>query len=158
MRQLDFEPIKSTEEFRKNYQMHDKALGILKSYLRQRNFIIINYGPDRRNERVWGDDKPDLIIWQNGYWLAFIDCKGHSSDKWMLNERAYNTYLNYSKIYQIPIICAWVNLISGYIFYDDIPFKKPLQDFMPHDFNKVIKTENAKHIDNLIKHLKITMI
>lgn len=158
MKQLDFQPIKTDVQFQRNYVKHDIALEFLKAYFRQRAFKVIDYGPDRRHERIWGDDKPDILIWRNGYWLAFVDCKGHSGETWMLNKRAYETYLEYSRKYQIPIICAWVVLEDGFIFYDEIPFRKPINDFMPHDGNKVIKTETVKHIDNLIKRLKITLI
>ena len=85
------------------------------------------------------------------------DCKGHSGNTWMLNERAYETYLEYSRTYQIPIVCSWVNLETGFIYYDEIPFRKPINDFMPHDGNKVIKTNNVKHIDYLIRRLRMEL-
>jgi len=157
MKVLDFEPKKTTAQFLDNYKKHDIALRKVTTYFQQRRFTVIHYGLDKRNERIWGDDRPDLLIWRNGYWLAFIDCKGHSEDTWFINERAYNTYLDYSRLYQIPIVCIWVNLTTGSMQYAEIPFDKPIHDYMPHDRNNVVKTQDVSPIHKLIKRLRLTL-
>jgi len=156
MKDLDFKPVKTRGQFLSNYEKHDPALAKVKMYFRQRQFTVIDYGPDRRNERIWGDNRPDLLIWKPYYWLALLDAKGHSGDIWMLNKRAYDDYLGYSRHHKIPVFCIWVNLETGQIYYAELPFLDVDNDFMPHDKNKVVKTKNAKRIDSLIERLRMT--
>lgn len=159
MKSLETEPIKTGEQFRDNYKKHDLARDIVLAYMKQRHIKVIDYGDDRREERVWeaGKDKPDAIIWHPELQLAFVDWKGHKDDKWMLNERAYDSYIRYSENYEIPIYCLWVILSSEKIYYAKLPFQNPQYDFMPHDGNNVVKAndEEVYHIDKLIKELSL---
>ena len=68
MKELDFKPHKSKEEFRNNYKLHDLAEQLGKNLLIQWGIRFDIFGKDRRYERVWekGKDKPDLIISYKG--------------------------------------------------------------------------------------------
>ena len=109
LKTLDFVPKKTAAEFKDNYAMHDIAGDIIRAYMKQRHIKVIDYADDKRDVRVWeaGYDKPDAIIWNPELQLAFIDWKGHNTRTWILNQRAYNSYIRYSEKYQIPIFCIW---------------------------------------------------
>lgn len=155
MRPLEFDPVKTTEQFLNNYEKHDRAVEIVGERLRLAGFVVLPYGPDRRAERTWGDDRPDLLIWKNGYRLSFADVKGRSKDQWMVNERAYKAYVNYSRDFGLPMACIWVNLATGHSYYAMVPFATPVLDQMPHDRNRVVKTEEVLPLDELEKELWI---
>ncbi len=76
--------------------------------LRKNGFDPVPFGEDRRNERVWemGKDKPDRKILKNGREIALVDWKGKSKDYWMINERAYNGYLEWSNKLKLPVYVA----------------------------------------------------
>ena len=76
--------------------------------LRKNGFDPIPFGEDKRNERVWemGKDKPDRKILKNGREIALLDWKGKSRDHWMINERAYNSYLEWSNNLKLPVYVA----------------------------------------------------
>jgi len=83
--------------------------------LRKNGFDPVPFGEDRRNERVWemGKDKSDRKILKNGREIALVDWKGKSKDYWMINERAYRGYLEWSQKLKLPIYVAIWSFQSG---------------------------------------------
>lgn len=108
MKELDFKPHKSTEEFRNNYKLHDLAEECGKNLLVQWCVRFDIFGKDRRYEKVWegGRDKPDLIISYKGK-EALLDWKGKHSPKWLMNERAYLAYLDWKNKMNMPVFVAF---------------------------------------------------
>lgn len=108
MKELDFRPHKSTKEFRNNYRLHDIAEVCGKNLLTQWGIKFDLFGKDKRSEKVWeqGKDKPDLIISYKGK-DALLDWKGKHSSKWLMNERAYNAYLDWSNKMKLPVFIAF---------------------------------------------------
>jgi hypothetical protein len=76
--------------------------------LRKNGFDPIPFGEDRRTERVWevGKDKPDRKIVKAGREIALLDWKGKSKDYWMINQRAYNAYLEWGAKLRLPVYVA----------------------------------------------------
>jgi len=76
--------------------------------LRKNGFDPVPFGEDRRNERVWevGMDKPDRKIVKTGREIALLDWKGKSGDYWMINQRAYNAYLEWGLKLKLPVYVA----------------------------------------------------
>ena len=108
MKELDFNPIKSKRKFLENYELSDRAAEMGDEMLRKNGFTPVPFGEDRRNERVWevGKDKPDRKILKDGREIALVDWKGKSKDYWMINERAYNGYLEWSSKLKLPVYVA----------------------------------------------------
>ena len=108
MKELDFNPSKSTEDFRKNYKLHDLAEFNGKNLLTQWGINFKDFGGDKRYEKVWekGGDKPDLIINYKDK-KALLDWKGKRSSKWLVNERAISAYLEWSQKFHIPILITF---------------------------------------------------
>ncbi len=108
LKKLDFDPVKSKRRFLENYELSDRAAQMGDDMLRKRRFDPVPFGEDRRNERVWemGKDKPDRRILKNGREIALVDWKGKSKDYWMINERAYNGYLEWSNKLKLPVYVA----------------------------------------------------
>lgn len=108
MKNLDFNPAKSGNDFRKNYRLHDLAEHAGKNLLTQWGIDFKEFGKDNRYQKVWekGLDKPDAIISYKGQSL-FLDWKGKHKPFWMLNERAILAYERWSQIYSLPIIIAF---------------------------------------------------
>ncbi len=107
MKDLDFNPYKSTSEFRKNYKLHDLAEIHGKNLLIQWGFDYKEFGMDNRYEKVWeeGEDKPDLII---GYKdkHAFLDWKAKHKPIWIVNKRAVISYAKWKAKFNLPVfIC-----------------------------------------------------
>jgi hypothetical protein len=105
MEDLNFQPHKSKEEFRKNYKLHDLAEQFGKNLLIQWGIKFDIFGKDRRYEKVWegGKDKPDLIISYKGK-EALLDWKGKHNAKWIMNERAYQSYLAWKNKMNMPVL------------------------------------------------------
>jgi len=108
LKKLDFDPVKSKRRFLEHYELSDRAAQMGDDMLRKRRFDPVPFGEDRRNERVWemGKDKPDRRILKNGREIALVDWKGKSKDYWMINERAYNGYLEWSNKLKLPVYVA----------------------------------------------------
>lgn len=108
MKELDFRPHKSKEEFRNNYKLHDIAEQYGKNLLIQWGIRFDIFGKDRRYEKVWegGKDKPDLIISYKGK-DALLDWKGKHSSKWLMNERAYDAYLDWKNKMNMPVFIVF---------------------------------------------------
>lgn len=93
MKNLDFNPHKTTSDFRKNYKLHDLAEETGKNLLTQWGFTFEDFGRDKRYEKVWekGLDKPDLIInYKNK--KALLDWKGKRTSAFKVNKRAVESY------------------------------------------------------------------
>ncbi|MBI9071934.1 MAG: hypothetical protein JEY94_10065 [Melioribacteraceae bacterium] len=108
MKKLDFNPLKSGEDFRSNYKLHDLAEASGKNLLTQWGLNYKEFGEDRRYQSVWekGEDKPDIILSYKDI-HAFLDWKGKHHSHWLVNQRAINAYENWSKRFNIPIIIAF---------------------------------------------------
>ncbi len=98
MKKLDFNPAKSTKNFRDNYKLHDQAEDIGLSLLVQWGFRFERFGQDKRYEKLWekGEDKPDMIIKYNGK-SVLLDWKGKKSRGWLVNERAVKSYESWER-------------------------------------------------------------
>lgn len=110
MEKLDFLPKKSAYAFRKNYGLHDLAEEMGKNLLIQWGIHFTNFGDDKRCEKVWekGRDKPDVIISCSGK-SALVDWKGKRKSVWLVNKRAVDSYIMWSKKFHLPvIICFFV--------------------------------------------------
>lgn len=110
MEELNFTPEKSTKDFRENYKLHDLAEEMGKNLLTQWGIHFQNFGQDKRYEKVWekGKDKPDVIISYMGK-KALIDWKGKRKPVWLVNKRAVDSYTEWSKKFNMPmIICFFV--------------------------------------------------
>lgn len=140
MQPLDFEPIKTTAEFLRNYELHDKAVGIVKQYFSQSTLQFYAFGEDNRNKRVWegGHDKPDFKIL---YWnqSAFLDIKGHKNRVFWLNKRAYDSYLEWGKRESLPVYLIWVILNEGRLFYKQLPFANYHEGYAKKNSNIIVK-------------------
>ncbi|PID57965.1 MAG: hypothetical protein CR986_08605 [Ignavibacteriae bacterium] len=108
MKKLDFQPVKSKQDFRKNYRLHDLAEYHGKNLLTQWGIDFKDFGKDKRYERVWekGDDKPDIAAeFENIKFL--IDWKGKSKNDYWVNKRAVESYKRWSKKLNVPIIVCF---------------------------------------------------
>jgi len=108
MEKLDFSPEKSSVAFRKNYKVHDLAEKMGKNLLIQWGINYKDFGEDKRYEKVWerGKDKPDVIITHMAK-SALVDWKGKRKPLWLVNKRAVDSYLTWSKIFHLPIIICF---------------------------------------------------
>lgn len=107
MKSLDFNPHKSTEEFRKNYKLHDLAEMYGKNLLIQWGVNFNEFGGDERDKKVWesGSDMPDLVIEYKGK-RALLDWKGKHKSVWIVNKRAVGSYEKWKDKLHLPaIIC-----------------------------------------------------
>ncbi len=108
MKDLDFNPLKSQEAFRKNYALHDYAEYHGKNLLTMWGIKFNDFGGDKRFEKVWekGDDRPDTIISYKDK-SVLLDWKGKRKAKWIVNERAVTSYEKWSKDLNIPVIIVF---------------------------------------------------
>lgn len=108
MKELNFQPHKSTSDFRKNYKLHDAAEIFGKNLLIQWGVRFEEFGRDKRFEKVWekGKDKPDLIINYKGK-KAFLDWKGKHKPVWLVNKRAVESYERWSQLMSIPVLVCF---------------------------------------------------
>ena len=110
MKNLDFNPLKSGEEFRHNYKLHDLAEQYGKKLLTGWGFSFNDFGMDKRYEKVWekGEDKPDIILSYNGR-RALLDWKGKHKPVWLINKRAFLSYRTWMKKLNMPVfVCFFV--------------------------------------------------
>jgi len=109
MKSLNFNPSKSTEEFRKNYRLHDLAEYHGKNLLLQWGVDFMDYGKDKRYERVWekGEDKPDIVA-ELGDIKFLIDWKGKSKKDFWINKRAFDSYKNWSKNLNLEVVICFL--------------------------------------------------
>ena len=108
MKKLDFNPHKSTQEFRNNYKLHDLAETLGKNLLVQWGFSFRDFGQDNRFQKVWerGEDKPDIIMEYKGK-TALLDWKGKHKPVWLINRRAFNSYGAWKEKLNMPVFVAF---------------------------------------------------
>jgi hypothetical protein len=109
MKELDFKPAKSKEEFRNNYRLHDLAERAGKNLLVQWGVDFREFGEDKRYEKLWekGEDKPDIVISYKNK-LAFLDWKGKHTTTFLVNTRAINAYKKWQEKIKIPVIISFL--------------------------------------------------
>ncbi len=108
MKDLNFNPAKSKEEFRHNYRLHDLAERAGKNLLVQWGLEFHNFGEDKRYEKLWekGEDRPDVIINYKGV-TALLDWKGKHSKTFIANTRAVKAYLRWQEEMKMPVLIAF---------------------------------------------------
>jgi hypothetical protein len=149
MEDLNFQPHKSKEEFRKNYKLHDLAEQLGKNLLIQWGVKFDLFGKDMRYEKVWekGKDKPDLIISYKGK-EALLDWKGKHAPKWIMNERAYKAYLDWKNKMNMPVFVAFFlfdegeTLIKNHLAFIGI-HKVKASSIKEWDKNKTVEFEDS---------------
>jgi len=109
MKELDFCPAKSKEEFRSNYKLHDLAERAGKNLLVQWGIDFKTFGEDKRYEKLWekGEDKPDVIITYKNK-TALLDWKGKHTKTFLVNTRAVNAYRNWQQKMKLPVIISFL--------------------------------------------------
>ncbi len=140
MKSLDY-PVKKTESFfLRNYSLSDKAAHRGDEMLRSNGLETVPFGEDRRFEKVWeaGGDKPDRIIRKDGRDIALLDWKGKKKDDWMINERAYNSYLEWGSRLGLPVYVAIWSEQSNNGKFIKVPAKNLTKKKMLHDLNTVV--------------------
>ena len=168
MEELEFEPIKTTKEFRENYILHDCAYVIIELILDELSISYIHFGEDMRDKRVWakGKDKPDYYIESP---LCYMDIKGHRGRTFILNKRAYDSYIWWGEKTSGGSYCVWIvnpeslleysnpldNHILSAIYYSKLPFRAfEIKDYSHHDGNKkVIECKKVEPFSNFLKLL-----
>lgn len=110
MEELDFQPAKSTKDFRENYKLHDFAERTGKDLLVQWGIRFKKFGDDKRFEKLWekGEDKPDLVITYNNK-FGLLDWKGKHSTKWIVNTRAVKAYERWQHKFNVPVIICFIS-------------------------------------------------
>ncbi len=112
---LDYKPIKTKEQFLKNYQMHDRASESILKLLINKGYLIFHLGKDLRNKRVqMKNEMPDFLLLAKGLLIGF-DVKSKSKKDWfgIINERAVLGYRKFqldvsTKKYRIPIYSQFI--------------------------------------------------
>lgn len=109
MKELDFRPAKSKQEFRSNYKLHDLSERVGKNLLVQWGIDFKLFGEDNRYEKIWenGEDKPDIILTSKGK-NALLDWKGKKSKSFLVNERAIKSYEHWRQKLNMPVIIAFL--------------------------------------------------
>jgi len=158
MKSLDF-PVKKTKGFfLRNYSISDKAAQRGDELLKSEGLETIPFGEDRRYEKVWeaGKDKPDRIIRKDGRDIALLDWKGKKKDDWMINERAYNSYLEWGAKLGLPVYVAIWSEASDDGKFIKLPAKSLTKKTMWHDLNPVVvfSTEEMKGWKDLPDELR----
>ena len=162
MKNLNFQPAKSKENFRNNYKLHDLAEYHGKNLLLQWGIDFKDFWDDRRYEKVWekGKDKPDLAAEYNNKQFL-IDWKGKTKDEYWVNKRAVESYITWSKELDLPVlICFFIfdqqNQLYDRRFASLSTHQYRTIENKAWDKNYVVKFENnlPKFTkDNLIKFL-----
>jgi hypothetical protein len=108
MKELDFKPAKSKEEFRSNYKLHDLAERVGKNLLVQWGIDFKLFGEDKRYEKVWekGKDKPDVVIDYKSK-QALLDWKGKHTESFLVNIRAIESYERWRNKFRVPVVIAF---------------------------------------------------
>ncbi|MFZ1289298.1 MAG: hypothetical protein WAR79_04380 [Melioribacteraceae bacterium] len=110
MKELNFQPAKTKEDFRENYKLHDLAEYHGKNLLAQWGITFEEFGKDNRYKKVWekGEDKPDIIAEYNN--LKFlIEWKSKTANFYLVNKRAVNSYKNWAVNLKLEaVICFFI--------------------------------------------------
>lgn len=115
MESRDFTVIKTEQQFQRNYSLHDIAEKAGTEILKSKGYSTIPFGEDRRNEYVWenGKDKPDCFIMHSQIEdkkICLLDWKGKATSGYIINERAYNSYLKICAEMSLPLIIAMAKI------------------------------------------------
>jgi hypothetical protein len=108
MKELDFRPAKSKENFRSNYRLHDLAERAGKNLLVQWGIEFSEFGEDKRYEKLWekGEDKPDIILKYKGN-TVLLDWKGKHTSSFIANTRAVKAYIRWQDKMNVPVIISF---------------------------------------------------
>lgn len=119
MKELDFRPAKSKEEFRSNYKLHDLSEQVGKNLLVQWGFEFKVFGEDKRYEKLWekGEDKPDIILTVKEK-KVLLDWKGKRTRTFLVNERAVKSYERWKYNLNMPVIVAFLIFDEQYKLVD----------------------------------------
>lgn len=128
---IDYNPIKSKEQFLNNYNLHDIALNYVIGQFKDKGFIICTLGKDLRKLKVeMKNEIPDLLI-LNENKIISLDIKAKRSIKWFgrINKRAVCGYRRFRDSvsiseYTIPIYAQFIlieeNKSTGVIGYSNL--------------------------------------
>lgn len=113
-----FSVIKTEEQFKSAYDMHDLAMDhVMRQYL-QNEFNLYSLGADLRECKVIIENElPDYIA-ERGSSLFCFDAKSKSSTKsfgWV-NERAAVSYRKLAKECSVPIYLIFVQIVARRLF------------------------------------------
>lgn len=132
---LNFNVIKTDEEFKKNYKQHDKGTELLSLELFKKRFQIIPMGEDLREQKVIFDNEtPDYVIKKNNTQIAY-DVKTKKSPKYFgwVNEKALKSYQNFEK----------ETGIKTYAFFIQVEDNKIINLGYSNIFDKIVSIEKA---------------
>lgn len=135
MKEKDFKVIKSEKDFHRNYILHDLAESAGAKILIAKGYSTRPFGEDRRHENVWeaGEDKPDCFVIKSSYTgknLCLLDWKGKKSNGYMINERAYNSYIKICSTLNLPLIIAMAKISDSNEITSFVYFVLPNQDIV----------------------------
>jgi hypothetical protein len=159
MEELDFHPLKSKEDFRKNYKLHDLAEQAGKNLLVQWGIDFAEFGEDKRYEKLWekGEDKPDLIIHYKNK-LALLDWKGKHSTAFLVNTRAVKAYLLWHKKMKMPVVISFLVFDEQRNLIDRRFAFLPAHEFINSKNEQWDKNKTVEFNENLPKFTKENLI
>ena len=112
---LGFTIIKSEENFRKAYEMHDKACAhIVHQYLREK-YVVYPIGVDLREQEVMIENELPNYIAEKGDEIFCFDGKAKSKINYFgwVNDRAARSYRMLVKICDVPLYLNFVQVVGG---------------------------------------------
>ena len=159
MKELDFHPAKSKEEFRSNYKLHDLAERAGKNLLVQWAIDFKMFGEDKRYEKLWekGEDKPDVIINYKGK-QALLDWKGKHSKTFLVNTRAIKSYERWQIKFNIPVIIAFIVFDENNNLIDRRFAFLPVHEFVESEKTQWDKNKTVEFKEDLPKFTKENLI
>ena len=159
MKELDFRPAKSKEEFRSNYKLHDLAERAGKNLLVQWAIDFKMFGEDKRYEKLWekGEDKPDVIIDYKGK-QALLDWKGKHTKTFLVNTRAIKSYERWQIKFNIPVIIAFVIFDENNYLIDRRFAFLPVHEFVESEKTQWDKNKTVEFKEDLPKFTKENLI
>ena len=115
LRDLSFTPIKTTEQFRSAYTMHDIASSFVITEYIQRGYIAQPLGVDMRKRRVIVENElPDYVV-ERGEEIFCFDVKAKTSIQrfgWV-NERAALSYQQLAARCNISVYVNFVQVVGS---------------------------------------------
>ncbi len=159
MKELDFSPAKSKEEFRINYKLHDLAERAGKNLLVQWGIQFKAFGEDKRYEKLWekGEDKPDIIIDYKGKQLL-LDWKGKQSKAFLVNLRSIKSYEQWQKKLNIPVVIAFLVFDNQGILTDRRFAFLPIHRYAESKSKQWDKNKTVEFGEELLKFTKENLL